>query len=940
MKFINYPLSENLETKVQDLIAPNCLFVFPTLSSAKRAARDYLQNWDLSNCLFYSMEELRAALILPEQPVLTDEKRLLCLYLVMEESEREFFHIFNYSDIVDWGRRFFDFYEELCEECVAIEALEQLPDSGTFHTQEWQEIYLQKIITIRNNYCKFIGSMGFSDAILYLLPENITVPWQGYNIYFINQYYYSALEKRQIKALEDSGNNISIVTHSLEISGNAENWKVQDFDLQSAWNSLKRKPQIEILESDNETQMALAFLAWFSEQKRTNGAIIDSSFYLKSYSHFFPEEHFAKPDSYSFSEGTIYKMLVAVRAGLKSINESEGSLAVKILANYISDDWFCRYFYAEELCLDPEVYLQQLRMELAYLIDRDYLYVDCALFDSIDKPMLKNLIREYYRLIYAFGNIKNLTDLCALIDAEKGLSLNKLLNEEEKQYTDIMPVFWKQMANFTAIENLGLISSWQQIWAEETLGENLLELLVNYLKSAKITLHRKENLSPEWEISNLLDSRNRNYRSIAFLQMIEGSVPSSPTPVWLFNESQRAKLGLKTYNDIRSRERYYFFRLLLCSEQAVCLSYVNQEKDISPSSFLGELAEFLKDQEAELLSKKKVVVSLQEVYKSSAVEKQIVGVEDNEQCQREKNFPEDFFIIPSDPAMDIPQDKNVLFSASSLIQFLKNPFLWFVENKCKLSLQNWEAEETISYKLFGNIMHTYFSTTLAKLKGEHTSVEQLEQLFGNNEKLERQLKEVINSAKHKYQIPKNYNADFLGDILAKRLAQSLNIFYTDWLKKQIDRREFILLPEMEELYEEEYVYKPLGVVQFADNDYTLSIKGRADLRIELENKAFIVDFKTGSHDYRQLCIYEWYYYLLDEVLPEDSVSSLFWNIFDPSGKMEGVKEDKRQKLKTQIFEHFLSCLANGYSTITKIADRQRLQNITRADLLNIKKGGV
>lgn len=55
--------------------------------------------------------------------------------------------------------------------------------------------------------------------------------------------------------------------------------------------------------------------------------------------------------------------------------------------------------------------------------------------------------------------------------------------------------------------------------------------------------------------------------------------------------------------------------------------------------------------------------------------------------------------------------------------------------------------------------------------------------------------------------------------------------------------------------------------------------------------------------------------------------------------MEGVNEEKRNKLKQQILDNLEFCLANGYSTITKATDRQRLQNITRADLIS-RKGGL
>ncbi len=42
-------------------------------------------------------------------------------------------------------------------------------------------------------------------------------------------------------------------------------------------------------------------------------------------------------------------------------------------------------------------------------------------------------------------------------------------------------------------------------------------------------------------------------------------------------------------------------------------------------------------------------------------------------------------------------------------------------------------------------------------------------------------------------------------------------------------------------------HKQLGKVNWGNKEYIIGIRGKADLRIELENKALIVDFKTGSH---------------------------------------------------------------------------------------------
>jgi len=294
--------------------------------------------------------------------------------------------------------------------------------------------------------------------------------------------------------------------------------------------------------------------------------------------------------------------------------------------------------------------------------------------------------------------------------------------------------------------------------------------------------------------------------------------------------------------------------------------------------------------------------------------------------------PPEFFTIPYQADEDFPHNKAEL-GASSLISLLKNPFIWYVEQKSKLQHQDWEAVETIGPKLFGNIMHTYFASILGELQGRHNGLEKLEKLFGDRDYLEKELQKLIASSRFRYQIPKNYNADFLSEIIAQALSESLYRFYHDWVQKYLDRRSFTLLPEAEVMSEAEKGYKQLSSVYLDGAEYSLFIRGKADLRIETEEQAFIVDFKTGNHDSRQLALYEWFYYLLDEVYPGNDVASLFWNILDADKKPELSKPERRQQLKEDILTSFLAMLANGYTPGVKTIDRSRLQNITRADLM-------
>jgi hypothetical protein len=935
MEIRSIPLSTDLLEAANSSLGDRTVMVFPTRVAAGIARQRFMSNWNLEENSFISMEDFKEALILPETSVLMDEKRLLCLYLVMGEEQREFFHILQYGDIVEWGRKFFDFFEELAEECVAVESLSELKDSGVFYMQMWQETYLERIMQIREDYQSYISALGFTDKLFYLHKDNFCIPWQDHKIVFVNQYYYSAMERQLISAIEESGNSVTVLYHGLETHQTAAGWKVKEFDLASTLGSLNTKPKLHIVESENEDQMALAYLAWLNRQpENLGGVIIDSSFHQKSYSRYFDPQRFRLPEAFSINQSGVFQMLGAIQKGIVAKQQSGGFLPLCLVAKLFAQPWFLPYFV--------DAITEQQRQDIWYKLDTmlkdDFLYVDIEYFDGNDNSLFHKVMRQYIGLVTNFGKVRSISDMCALLDTPTGLQINKLVSANEAEYTDLMPCFWERLANFASIESLALIPSWAEVFTDEDCGAGLLELLLGFLKSAKVSYRSKQGRQSNWEISNLLDARNRSFDTVAFFQMIEGLLPSNPTPVWLFNETQRSKLGLKCYADIRAWERYYFFRLLLTSKQVLCFSYRNVERDISPSSFLGELEQLLGRED--VLSQEKACIAVKQIYEGltgKLIQAALSESEVKASCCLQAIPPREFFIIPSAPQQDLGGNGELKTSASGLIQLLKNPFIWYVETHSKLQCLPYEAEEQISNKLFGNIMHAYFARILGKEEGHHNGLDRLEAVFGNLKYLQDGLVELLNSGDFRYQIPKNYNADFLTEIISVRLAESLNVFYENWLKPHLDKRSFTLIPEANKMTKTERDYKTLGTVLFDGKEYSIAFRGKADLRIETENEAMIIDFKTGNRDYRQLVIYEWFYYLLDAALSEDKLNSLFWNILDTKETKDSITPAKRSKLKADILDAFLSCLANGYTQGVKTTDRQRLVNITRADLLTAEK---
>jgi hypothetical protein len=130
------PFSADLNAAaIKEIVDPS-LLIFPTLASASQARRLFQPRWQLEEVDFISMEQLRQMLLPAPHPELQDEKRLLCLWQVLDETDKETFHLYCYDDLVSWGQSFLSFFAEMRDELVDLELLQdpaqmdRAPDSG------------------------------------------------------------------------------------------------------------------------------------------------------------------------------------------------------------------------------------------------------------------------------------------------------------------------------------------------------------------------------------------------------------------------------------------------------------------------------------------------------------------------------------------------------------------------------------------------------------------------------------------------------------------------------------------------------------------------------------------------------------------------------------------------------------------------------------------
>ncbi|MGC9361800.1 MAG: PD-(D/E)XK nuclease family protein, partial [Candidatus Syntrophosphaera sp.] len=859
-----------------------------------------------------------------------------------------------YFDIVEWGQHFFQLFEELRDERVETEELRSINDNPNINLLEWQEKYLTRVLDIHDRYRDLLKKLNFTDPIFYHRASGIRVPFQGYKMVFVNQYYYSKLEKALIKALEDAGNEIVIITQSPGDKTGIEDLKAPGLGLENLTRADIRTTGIEIVECENEDQMVLAFLAEHApanEPFSGNGVVLDRQFHNKHYKDLFDPAQFKIPPSESIVRTGLHAFLKILHEHLVALNASQdgGFVPLRMLVSACSQPNFLRYYQPGWGKTERDALLSEFRR----LFEQDILYVDkeLSLFQILDHKqpfaLLPQILIPHFALLEKLSQVRRPAGLIDLIDIGDGLRIKEMCSEQELLYSDILEQFYERLANFASLEKLGIVDDWPGLFGERTndLGANILWLFLEALSGARVS-HKALATADEgkFEISNLLDLRNLSYDTVAFFHAIEGEYPKNPEPVWLFNESQRKAIGLKDYPTLRDRDRYYFFRQVFTSQKVLIYCYRNMEKDIEPGSFVTELIHIvnsktlLGDKLAPVLVKPEISILYPREGVEALGDAEATVSQDSDLWDPKNDPQEEFFVLPPDPVHDFGPQHQLKLSYQSISRLVKNPFAWYVQYFRRIKEIDPRPEETISRKLFGALMHGFLGRVLNDLGEAHDDVHELAPVMDSTEELSRYLQELINSSIYLFKLPQNYNHAFLVSIMADCLSASVRDFYRKFLIPNLEGRRFDLIPEKDHMTREEREYKKLASQVLDEAEYEMLIHGKADLRIHTSKKNYIVDFKTGSHDREQLLFYEWFYYLLDEGYDGREIVSRFWMILDRKPE-EKTDEKKRENWRANMQQVLAERLQSGYPLAGTVTNRRILQNITRGDLYRVPSGG-
>lgn len=935
-----------LATVLMEQPAEGAVFIFPTEISKKECLRQFQKKWQWSATLFLTMEEFKNSCFPSAFPVLKEEKRTLAFYVALTRSMRQSMKIQNYFQCIEPANHFFTLWEECNEELLADPLdFDLLTDRG-LETQDWQRNLYQLLWTLKQNYADLIHQHGFEDILFTHRLENLEL--QSYLEYqrfvWVNQFYYTRLEKELINRLSAAGKHTIVYSQT-------ERGLVRLPQLESAHFSIRdfsesAVQQITIHESKNDFSMMADLMQLLHREPIS--VIVDNNPSFNAYYRFLTTQKIKLSLNQSFQQTTVYRFLNRLYQLLDVLQPDQQDhrlllLPLQTLWEAVADQDFFKYFHSQT-DLSKESFIEQGLEVLAGVINREYKYIDLQgdFFRSDDLPaqQARMFIEPVLALLVKALAVRDMDDFLQLIDAPQGIMIKDLLNDQERFYSDILDVFYQSLADFSGLKSIGLVHNWQQVFSPEypshttAVSRGWFRLFLEYLKSKRIHFSTVEMPGHRVQVTNLTDTRNLQHQSVAVINAQEGVLPPSPTTPFLFNEHQRKKLGLKSYEQIRLREKYYFSRLTLNTPRVHLFTQKNLEKNVEPSSFVEEFMLYFDPQRIQ-----RTIVTedrLQAVYRT-------LMSQPRPEADGRRPVSDDFFIIPFRGEQDYP-DRTITLSFYEFQNLAENSFIFYLRHVLHIEPRPVQVTYDFSAQFIGVLAHEVLNTIW------HLFIEDdagLPDQINWPEICERYLDRAFHRFLHdkRCKIPQNHSQTYFQEIYWPVLQAGIRSFFA-WLeyRLQIKIEKTRIYPESEFSKSDERQGATLCTLVQQDALWTVKIRGRADLRLETNDdaKKMVFDYKTGAIDGRQLLFYELLYYLINNPALEQSVSSFAYNLIEGHAvEMRQLFKRRAKSIpKQQIIAEFTEqvrtlisgLISQGYRFSGGKKPRAEWQDIIRPDL--------
>ncbi|OQY42571.1 MAG: hypothetical protein B6227_01540 [Fusobacteriia bacterium 4572_74] len=887
MKIKYYSYTEEI---IEDIEAGK-IHIFPKSVDKSLAKERYFESLEerkgreipnifLKQPKFIGLGEFKTNLFLSDEMVLREEKQVIAFYRSLSLKNRKELGVESYYDVIDIAANFLNFFKLLKEY-----RLTEIKD-----LRKWQKKIYDMFLDIEKNYIKFLSDKNYTDPTFIKKDENYSSKSlnEYRDIVIYNKIYFTPLEKWIVERLEGEGFSITLKLQMDKEDFCEETLAMEGVNIGEKVSRTTEK--IEIYTVDDEFTELLKILDTQNKIKDKNEKdmdvkIFDANNENYKYNNFFNGTRY-------ISDLPIFSLLEGLHKLLSTLEEIDGELALELhtVVDIIKGDEISKYYR-----IIPEE-LEQFKV----LVNEGYKYLTKYIIaEKLGERNFIHRIFEDIEQMRTYDNLKKWTEELTFSTEQ----LEKLLDGSEN-----VGKYFEALSEIEVIEDLDVVDGWKNFFGYGKTSEGLLKLILKYLEFKEIAGSHKTILRKQ-SLEDIKTTKNKN---LVLMNISDSFIPQNKQNTFLFTEQQKKDLGIKSIDEIRLEEKYNLFRAVMTSESITILAIKNIGLDSSLSPFIEEIMEQFEIKSRHL---KQPLENYLELIK---LDSKVKNIKENEKLFEGKK--------PSEMKFEV-EELNDPFGVTAYMcdELFNCKYKMYLRYLVKLSREELEVEMDLTRREYGNLAHELFEAVLKKIEStkNYSLLEEGKIEVGI---VMGVLEELV--GRRRLKLPK-LNERYYKEIIYKNLADSVGEFFKKISKELRGERINGLL--IEEFLEETIKNK------------TIVIKGRAkaDLIIKAEKKDYIIDFKTGNMNERQLDFYS-ILYAGEADLTEKYIFNVDMGNLEKSKKIKLVKDENgRNKIDPDGKEKNLGVLETKLKEFLNLGvfERNKTSKCDRCEYLDICKVG-
>ncbi|SDH56237.1 PD-(D/E)XK nuclease family protein [Halanaerobium congolense] len=741
---------------------------------------------------------------------------------------------------------------------------------------DWQQHRVNRLLSIKKRYQLQLKQLGYVDQLVLKDNNNLNLQFLK-EFKQINLFNIVDFTPYFKKILQQMSSEFEI---NLHLQLKKEDFNEKKLEIESLTLPEKRTI-IEIRKANSKLKSLAAFLEE-NENSKAELQLIDAGSDIDSAEILSDQLNI---NSYrSLSETEVYQLLNSIyQLYQKGKKSSHILIELKELYNLSTQSLFKQWLKikAEDL------------QKIKELLRNDYYYLN---YDLIKSEL--SVLKPLYKLLENLRKIKNISELIELVTEVSDFALEAEAKETAEKFND-------SLLELKSIEEMGVVKSWQDYYSDR--GAGLLSLLLNHLKFKSISLAVNDEAAEFFSLENAPQIKREK---LLLNNLTQENFVHKNDGLYFLTEKQLKNNGLKLNHKKQLLKKYKFLRHILTAEKSIIFTVENEDENISPAVILEEL---ILEYDLDYNQCKLNMLNEKEILNNLFNYQTEVELEVNHKADFNKNLK-----IEADD-----------FGSSFNFSYYKYKYLkdcyhrFYLEELARLDT-TLEIKPSLSLRALGILTHEIFGELIIYARDQKIDPAEI-----SAENRKNIIKKNIKA--NKLKIDREY-LNYYQKVIFNSLENSF-IHFTELLQKYLpDDYQNILIEWPEWDYQRQKY--------FSNQQIDFYLSGRIDLLLLSQSEYFIIDFKTGSGDHKQL---DFYSLMLRQnykkKLPSESRKAIY-NVFEQAFEHSYNKVEKEDSLGQELQELIKLLLAAGeYDRIYKSrCQRCPYKDICRVEVLNNEEG--